>query len=66
MRKHMSLALSSQCSGMHTDSAGEHLLIIDVALYPAHQVLDVFGCRHLGRTLVVFRVLPEVFKSGSL
>lgn len=65
----MSLALprhkSKQSLGMHTDSAGEHLLVIDVALYPAHQMLNVFWGGHLGWTLVILRVLPEVFKSGS-
>jgi hypothetical protein len=47
----------------HTDSAGEHLLVVDVALDPGHQVLDVFRCRHLGWALVILRVLPEILES---
>jgi hypothetical protein len=46
-----------------TDATGEHLLIVDIALYPSHEVLDVFGSRHLGRPLEVLRVLPEVLES---
>ena len=45
------------------DSAREHLLIVDVALNPRHQVLDILWCGHLCRLLVVLAILPEVFKS---
>ena len=48
-----------------TDSAGEHLFIIDVALHPAHQVLNIFRGGHLGGPLVILRVLPEVFEPIS-
>ena len=34
---------------VRTDSAGEHLLVINVALDPGHQMLDVFRGRHLRR-----------------
>ena len=51
--------------GTPTDSAGEHLFIIDVALHPAHQVLNIFRGGHLGGPLVILRVLPEVFESVS-
>jgi hypothetical protein len=45
-----------------TDSTGKHLLVVDIALYPAHQVFDIFGRGHLGGPLVVFRILPEVLE----
>jgi hypothetical protein len=38
-------------------------LVVNVRLYPGHQVLDIFGRRHLGWALVGFGVLPEVFES---
>jgi len=47
----------------HADTRGEHALVVDVPLYPAHQLLDVGGCRHLRRALVCLAVLPEVLKS---
>jgi hypothetical protein len=47
----------------NTNTTREHLLVVDVRLHPCHQVFDVFGSRHLGRSLVVFTVLPEVLKS---
>lgn len=50
----------------HTDSAGEHLLVIDVALDPSHQVLDVLWCGHLGWSLVVLRILPEILESTQM
>jgi hypothetical protein len=46
----------------NADARGEHGLIVDVGLYPCHEVFDVFGCGHLGRLFVVFGVLPEVLK----
>lgn len=49
-----------------TGPAGEHLLVVDVALHPVHQVLDVSWCRHLGWTLVVLRVLPEIFEPSQV
>lgn len=48
-----------------TDSAREHGFVVNVALHPAHEVLNVFWRRHLGGPFVVFRVLPEVFKSKN-
>lgn len=39
-------------------------LVIDVGLDPGHEVLDVFGCGHLGGFWVAgCGVLPEVFES---
>lgn len=38
--------------------AGEHLLVVNVCLYPSHEMLYVFGCRHLRRTLEVLVILP--------
>jgi len=41
---------------------GKDLLVVDIRLYPAHEVLDVFGSRHLRGTLVLPLVLPEVLE----
>ncbi len=41
-----------------TDAAWKSLLVVNVPLHPRHQVLDVFGRRHLGRTFILLRVLP--------
>jgi hypothetical protein len=49
-----------------TDTAWECRFIVNVALYPRHQVLDILGCGHLGWSLEVFRVLPEVFESEHI
>ena len=49
----------------YTDTAGEHLLVIDVGLHPGHQVSDVLGRWHLGGALVVLAVLPKVLESTS-
>ncbi len=49
-------------NGQRTNSAWKHGLIVDIALNPSHQVLDVCWRRHLSRSLVVLGVLPEVFK----
>lgn len=45
-----------------TNARGEHGLVIDVGLDPGHQVFNVFWGGHLGRLLVVLRVLPEVLE----
>lgn len=46
----------------HTDSAREHLLVVDVGLTPCHEVLDVLWRGHLGWSLEVLGVLPEVLE----
>lgn len=46
----------------HADAARQHRLVVDVALHPAHQLLDVGRRRHLRRPLVRLAVLPEVFE----
>jgi hypothetical protein len=45
-----------------TDPGRKHLLVVDVALNPCHQLLDVSRRGHLGRLLVVLRILPQVLK----
>lgn len=52
--------------GRLTDAAWEGLFIVDIALYPSHQVLDILGSRHFRRSLEVFCILPEVLKSESI
>jgi hypothetical protein len=46
-----------------TDSTGKHLLVVDVALNPSHEVFDVFGCRHFGGFFEVLIILPKIFES---
>jgi hypothetical protein len=46
-----------------TDAAGKHLLVIDVRLYPCHEMFDILGGGHFRGSLVVFTVLPEVLES---
>lgn len=46
----------------HADAAGHDGLVVDVALDPAHELLDVGRGGHLGRALVVLVVLPEILK----
>jgi hypothetical protein len=45
------------------DAGREGCFVVNVRLYPGHQVLDIFGGRHFGRALVGVAVLPEVFES---
>lgn len=51
---------------IHTDAAGKHLLVVDIALHPGHQMLDIFRCRHLGWSLEVLRILPEVLEPAQI
>lgn len=47
-----------------SDARREYGFVVDVGLHPAHQVLDVFGCGHLGWFGIAgLGVLPEVFES---
>src|SRR3569833_206917 len=48
------------------DAAGEDGFVVDIALHPGHQLLDVSRRRHLGGLLVVLVVLPEVLEPGTL
>ena len=45
-----------------TYPAREHRFVINIALDPCHQMLDIFRRRHLGRSLEILRVLPEIFE----
>lgn len=45
-----------------TYPAREHRFVIDITLDPCHQMLDIFRCRHLGRSLEIIGVLPEIFE----
>lgn len=49
-----------------TDPTREDSLVVDAALNPRHQLFNVRRCRHLRRPLVVFGVLPQVFKPDTL
>lgn len=46
----------------HADARRHDRLVIDVALHPRHELLDVRRGRHLGRALIRLTVLPEVFE----
>jgi hypothetical protein len=46
----------------NTDSTREHLLVVDVALYPGHEVLNILWCGHLGGLLIVLVILPQVLE----
>ena len=48
--------------GYRTDPAGKHLFVVDIALHPTHQVLNVSRRGHLGWSSVMFRILPEVLE----
>ena len=48
-----------------TNPARKHLFVVDIALDPCHQMLDIFRRRHLGRSLEILRVLPQVFKPAN-
>lgn len=45
-----------------TNLAGHDGFIVDVGLNPCHQLFNVGWCCHLGRPLIIFTVLPEIFK----
>jgi len=47
----------------NTDAGREGRFVVNVGLYPGHQVLDVFRRGHLGGALVSLGVLPKVFES---
>lgn len=46
----------------YTNPAGHDSLVIDAALDPSHELLDVCRCWHLGRALEVLVVLPEILE----
>jgi hypothetical protein len=52
--------------GQLTDLAWEHLFVVDVGLYPCHQLLDISRSWHLGGPLVVVVVLPEILESAHI
>ena len=45
-----------------TNSTGKNSFIVDIALHPSHQLLDVGRCSHLGWTLVVLIILPQILE----
>jgi len=45
-----------------TNSAWKYLLVVDIALNPCHEMFNVLWSWHLGGSLVVLIVLPEVFE----
>lgn len=48
---------------VHTDATWKHIFVINVALDPSHQVLDISRSGHLGRPLIIFGILPKIFES---
>jgi hypothetical protein len=49
-----------------TDTAWEGLFIVDIPLYPSHQVLNILRSGHLRGSLEVLSILPEVFEPRSI
>ena len=45
-----------------TNAARKHLLVVDVALDPCHEMLYVFWSGHLGWPFEVLVILPKVLK----
>lgn len=45
-----------------TNSTREYLLVVDIALYPTHHLLDIRWRGHLCGPLVVLIVLPKVLE----
>jgi hypothetical protein len=50
----------------HANSAGKHSFVVNVALNPSHQVLDISRRWHFGRPFVVLRILPEILESAEV
>lgn len=50
------------CYEISTYSAWKHGLIINVGLYPRHEMLDVLRSWHLGWLFEMFRVLPQILE----
>lgn len=48
-----------------TDSAGKHGLVVDIALHPSHEMLNVLRSGHFRGSFVVFGILPKVFKPAT-
>lgn len=48
--------------GFLTDSAREDALVVNSALHPGHQVVDVVRRRHFRGLLIVLAVLPQVLE----
>lgn len=46
-----------------TEPAGKDLFVVDTALHPTHQMLNVSRRGHLRRSLVLLRILPEILES---
>lgn len=49
-----------------TDLARHDRLVVNVGLNPRHQLLYIGRCGHLGGSLVVFAVLPKIFKPTNV
>jgi hypothetical protein len=62
-RHFVSRMRTEKVRAMRTDSARKHLFIVHIALNPRHEMFNVFRGGHLGWTLEVLRVLPEILES---
>ena len=45
-----------------TNSTGKDRLIVNIILYPTHQVLNICWRGHLSWPLEILRILPEILK----
>lgn len=57
-----SLVRAPHSNAIRTDTTWEHSFVVNVALDPAHQMLDVRWSRHLRRSFVIFGILPQVLE----
>lgn len=46
--------------------AWENGFVVNIGLYPRHELLNVGRGGHLGRTLIVLVVLPKIFESADV
>lgn len=50
----------------HTNAAWEGGFVVNIGLYPRHEVLDILGRRHLGGLgKAGCGILPEIFESSA-
>lgn len=49
-----------------TNPAWEDGFVINIALDPSHEMLDVCRSGHFSRSLVILRILPQIFKPASV
>jgi hypothetical protein len=49
-----------------TNATRENRLVVNIALDPSHQLLDVCRRRHLGRSFEVLGILPQILEPDPI